>query len=86
MQETQETQVQFLGREDHFEEGMATHSSILAQRNPMDGEAWQATIHRVVEELDSTELTEHSCACYTLSLGSLFLSCLYNIHINNSFW
>ena len=30
MQETQETQVQSLGREDPLEEGMATHSSVLA--------------------------------------------------------
>ena len=30
MQEIQEMQVQFLGREDPLEEGMATHSSILA--------------------------------------------------------
>ena len=29
MQETQEMQVQSLGREDPLEEGMATHSSIL---------------------------------------------------------
>ena len=29
MQETQEIQVQSLGREDPLEEGMATHSSIL---------------------------------------------------------
>ena len=34
MQETQETQVQSLGREDPLEEGMATHSSILASRIP----------------------------------------------------
>ena len=26
------------------EEGMATHSSILAWRIPVDGEAWQATV------------------------------------------
>ena len=32
MQEPQETQVQFLGGEDPLEEGMATHSSILAWR------------------------------------------------------
>ena len=31
-QETQETQVQSLGREDPMEEEMATHSSILARR------------------------------------------------------
>ena len=32
----QETQVRFLGWEDPLEEGMATHSSILAWRIPMD--------------------------------------------------
>ena len=34
MQETQETWVQSLGREDSLEAGMATHSSILAWRIP----------------------------------------------------
>ena len=34
MQETQEMQVQFLGWEETLEEGMATHSSILAWRIP----------------------------------------------------
>ena len=34
MQELQETQVQSLGGEDPLEEGMATHSSILAWRIP----------------------------------------------------
>ena len=34
LQETQETQVQPLGREDPLEEGMVTHSSILAWRIP----------------------------------------------------
>ena len=34
MQETQEMQVQSLGWEDSLEEGMATHSSILAWRIP----------------------------------------------------
>ena len=34
MQETQETWVQSLGREDSLEEGMATQSSILAWRIP----------------------------------------------------
>ena len=36
-----------LGREDHLEEGMATHSSIIAWRIPMDRGAWQATVHGV---------------------------------------
>ena len=34
MQEALETWVQSLGREDPLEEGMATHSSILAWRIP----------------------------------------------------
>ena len=34
MQEMQEMQVQFLGEEDPLEEGMETHSSILAWKIP----------------------------------------------------
>ena len=30
-----------------LEKEMATHSSILAWENPMDGGAWRATVHRV---------------------------------------
>ena len=40
-----ETWVQSLGWEDLLEEGMATLSSILAWRIPMDRGAWQATVH-----------------------------------------
>ena len=36
MQETKETWVRSLGQEDPLEEGMATRSSILAWRIPMD--------------------------------------------------
>ena len=43
----QETCVQSLGWEDPLEEGMATHSSILACRIPMNREAWWAVVHRV---------------------------------------
>ena len=42
MQETKETWVRSLDWEDPLEEGMATHSSILAWRIPMDREAWWA--------------------------------------------
>ena len=38
-----------LGREDLLEEGMATHSSVLAWRIPMDRRAWQATVHGVAQ-------------------------------------
>ena len=40
----QETQVRSLGWEDPLEEGLATHSSTLAQRIPMDREARRATV------------------------------------------
>ena len=39
-------QVWFLGQEDHLEEGIATHSSLLVWRVPIDRGAWQATVHR----------------------------------------
>ena len=44
-----ETWVRSLGWEDSLEEGMATHSSILAWRIPMDRGAWQATVHGVAK-------------------------------------
>ena len=44
-----ETWVPSLGWEDPLEEGMATHSSILAWRIPMDRGAWQATVHEVTK-------------------------------------
>ena len=41
-------QVQSLGGED-LEEGMATLSSILAWRIPMDRGTWKATVHGVAK-------------------------------------
>ena len=41
--------VRFLGWEDPLEEGMATHSSILAWRIPMDRGAWGSTVHGVTK-------------------------------------
>ena len=43
----QDTRVQSLGWEDPLKEEMATHSSILAWRIPMDRGAWQALVHGV---------------------------------------
>ena len=39
------TWVQSLGWEGPLEESIATHSSILSWRVPMDRGAWQATVH-----------------------------------------
>ena len=50
-----ETWVQSLGWEDPLEEGLATHSSILAWRIPMDRGACWAKVHGVAKELDKTE-------------------------------
>ena len=38
-----------LGWEDPPEEGMATHSSILTWRIPMDKRAWQPIVHGVAK-------------------------------------
>ena len=45
----QETCVQSLGWKDALEEGMATYSSNLAQRIPMDRGSWWATVHGVAK-------------------------------------
>ena len=42
--------VWFLGQEDILDEGMETHSGVLALENPMDRGAWQATGHRVTHD------------------------------------
>ena len=55
----QETWVQSLGGEDPLEEGMATHSGILAWRIPMDRGAWQTTVHRVAESDTTEQLSTH---------------------------
>ena len=47
-----ESWVRSLDWEDPLEEGMATHSSILAWRIPMDREAYSLWGHK---ELDTTE-------------------------------
>ena len=49
-QETQETEVWFLGQEDPQEEKVVTHSSILPWEIPwMEEPAWQVTVHRVAK-------------------------------------
>ena len=56
-----ETLVQFLGWEDPLEEGLATHSSILAWRIPVDRGAWRAIVRGVAKSQtrlsDSTRRT-----------------------------
>ena len=47
----QESWVQSLGWEDPLKESMATHSSILAWRIPVDLGAWWATVPGVTKSL-----------------------------------
>ena len=55
MQETQETQFLSLGQEDLLEDGMATHSSILAWRIPWTKEP--GGLQSIGPQSDSTEAT-----------------------------
>ena len=52
----QETWVESLGWEDPLDEGMATYSSILAWRIPVDRGAWWATVHGVTKS--QTQLSD----------------------------
>ena len=55
-----ETQVRSLGGEDPLEEGMATPSSILAWRIPMDRGAWRAVVHGVTKSRTQlNDLAQH---------------------------
>ena len=59
----QETWVRSLGWEDPLEEGMATHSRILARRIPMDREVWWVTVF-VISESDTTERLSTAHVCF----------------------
>ena len=54
MKETQKTWVRFMGREDPLDEGIATHSIILARRIPQTEEPGELQ-SRGHKELDTTE-------------------------------
>ena len=58
-----EMQVRSLGQEDPLEEGMATHSSILAWRIPWTGEAGRLQsvgLQRVGNDWSGLALTQHT--------------------------
>ena len=62
--------VQSLGREDSLEKEMATHSSILACRIPMDRETWWATAHGVPK--CQTQLSVHTHTHIQCCLEQIF--------------
>ena len=51
----QKMQVGSLGGEDPLEKEMAAHSQCSCLENPMDREAWWATVHRITKS--QTQLT-----------------------------
>ena len=60
----QETWVPSVGWEDPLEQGMATHSSILAWRIPMDRGAWWAMVHGVAKSQTwLSNQVQHSRSC-----------------------
>ena len=65
----QETWVQFLGWEDGPEEGMATHSSILAWEIPWTEEPGGLYSPWGCKELDTTERLSLSLFTYNISLS-----------------
>ena len=70
-----ETWIQSLGWEDPLEEGMATHSSVLAWKIPMDKGAWWATVHGITKSRTqlSDEVQCGTCMCTMSILLNLFL-------------
>ena len=63
IQKTHETQVQSLGWEDPLEEGIITHSSILAWRTPWTGEPGGPQSRRLqrIRHTKEAKHTEHMC-------------------------
>ena len=86
MQETEETQVQSLGREDPLGKGLATHSSILAWRIPWaeePGGLQSKGLQRVGHNWSDLACMYMSCIHDTLYMSSL--SCLPScIHLNRA--
>ena len=70
------------GWEDPLEEGMATYSSILAWRIPMDRGAWRATVHSITKSWTRRKWLRTQCITY-LTIPRLYLTNEYSIPISN---
>ena len=63
VQEVQETRVQSLSREDPLEEGMATHSNVLAWEIPWTEEP--GGLQSMGSQKNRTQLSTHTHWCHT---------------------
>jgi len=74
----QEIESQSLGWKDPLEKEMATHSKILAWEISWTEGAWQATVHGVAKESDTTQqLNNNSVAKY----NNVFVIYIFTITI-----
>ena len=68
-----------LSKDVHAEEGMATHSSILTWRIPMDRGAWQAIVHRVAKsQTPLKQLSTHTL--FNNNMRFIYYICIH-IHM-----
>ena len=74
MQETEETWVQSLGQEDPLEEGMATHSSILAWRIPWTEQPDGTIVRRVCAGTHTHTHSAHRPHTYFPQFLSVYIS------------
>ena len=78
MQETQETWLQSLGWEDSPGGGQGNPLQYSCLENPMDREAWQATVHVVTKS--QRRLKDLACTHPVVwDLGSDFLACAISL-------
>ena len=75
-----ETWVRSLDWEDPLEEGMATYSSILTWRIPMDRGAWQATVHGGHRVKHMAQTHTRTKTETNNSIGKTSEKCVYGIH------
>ena len=74
MQEVQQTRVQSLCWEDPLDEGMETHSGILALGNPIDREAWRAAVHGAASsQIRLKQLSTSTRRFYLMEKKNFFL-------------
>ena len=69
-----------------YREGSGKPLQYSCLESPMDGGAWQTTVHGVAES-DTTEVTEHACSTllYDCIMIHLFLLLFMDIYVVSSF-